>query len=232
MSNVEPYFIMSMGITFVLMVGSIDLSIGTMCSAAACLVAVFLPQIGIFAFALPLLLGIIGGAINGFLVSKLKLVSFIATLGTMCVWSSLAYLVTGTKAVTFERSLWVYTSFDNIYFGIIPVTFIVALIIWTILLVVQHSTPFGKRVFATGVNERAAQIAGVNVVKVKMVAFIISGLFSALAGVALVSKLKGAEPTAGDSMTMLPLPRSCLAARRWREGEAACCPRSSERPSW
>ena len=92
-TDIGPYFIMSMGITFVLMVGSIDLSIGTMASASACLTAVFLPRIGILAFVIPLLLGIVGGAINGFLVSKLKVASFIATLGTMSVWSSLAYLV-------------------------------------------------------------------------------------------------------------------------------------------
>ena len=176
-----------------------------MASASACLTAVFLPRIGILAFVIPLLLGIVGGAINGFLVSKLKVASFIATLGTMSVWSSLAYLVSGTQAVTLSRDLWVFINWDKIYVGIVPVTFLACLIIWAILYTIQRSTPFGKGVFATGVNERAAQIAGVNVVKVKMLAFVISGLCSALAGIVVAAKCKGAVPYAGDAMTLLAI---------------------------
>lgn len=205
MSNMEPYFIMSMGVTFVLMIGSIDLSIGTMCSASACLMAILVPKIGIWAYFLALLFGVIGGMVNGFLVAKLKMVSFIATLGTMSIWSSMAYFITNTKAVTLSQDLWNYVNFDSIYLGVIPVTFLVCLLIWAILFRVQASTPFGKGIFATGVNEKAAQIAGVNVTRIKMKSFIISGLFSAISGIILISKQKGAAPYAGDAMTMLAI---------------------------
>jgi len=205
MTNISPYFIMSIGITFVLMIGSIDLSIGTMASLSAVVTALLLPKIGIWAFIPPILLGILGGAINGFLISKLKLPSFIATLGTMGIWSSTAYWISGNKAVTFSRELWIYVDWFKINFGIIPVVFIGCIIIWGILYIIQNLTSFGKGVFATGVNERAAQVAGVNVVWIKMLAFTISGLLSALAGILLVVKSKGAVPYSGDAMTLLAI---------------------------
>ena len=99
MTDMVPYFVMGMGVTFVLLIGSIDLSIGSMASAATCVMAVYLPKIGAWAFVITILMGIAGGFINGYLVAKLKLPSFIATLGMMSVWQSIAYLVSGSQAV-------------------------------------------------------------------------------------------------------------------------------------
>lgn len=205
MTDIVPYFIMGMGITFVLMVGSIDLSIGALCSAATCVMAVYLPQIGGWAIVITILMGIAGGAINGFLVAKLKMPSFIATLGIMSVWSSVAYLVSGSQAVQIMKEQWGYINWAKSYIWIIPFGFIGCLIIWEVLFIVQKSTPFGKGCFAVGVNERAAQIAGVNVFRTKMLAFMICGLCSALSGIAVAAKLKGGLPTAGDAMTMLAI---------------------------
>lgn len=123
----------------------------------------------------------------------------------MSVWSSAAYVISHNQAVTFSKAMWVYIQWDNIVVWIIPVTFIISLLIWGILYKIQCSTSFGKSVFATGVNERAAQIAGVNVAWSKMLAFTISGLFSAVSGIMLVAKCKGAVPYAGDAMTMLAI---------------------------
>lgn len=203
MSDMVPYFTMGIGITFVLLVGSIDLSVGTMVSAATCVMAVYLPKIGGWAFAITILMGIVGGAMNGFLVAKLKLPSFIATLGTMSVWSSVAYLVSGSQAVQIMKENWGYVNWVRTYVGNVSVAFLISLALWAILYKVQKSTRFGKSCFAIGVNERAAQIAGVNAVKAKIAAFTICGLFAALSGITVAAKLRGGLPTAGDAMTML-----------------------------
>lgn len=205
MTDIIPYFIMGMGVTFVLMIGSIDLSIGAMCSAATCVMAVFLPRLGGRTIVLTLMMGLLGGLINGFLVVKLKLPSFIATLGTMSVWQSVSYLVSGSQAVQIMRDDWSYIDWIRKYYFIVPAGFILCMVLWVLLLVMQHSTWLGKGCFAVGVNERAAQIAGVNVVRVKMLVFMICGLFSALSGVTVAAKLKGGLATAGDAMTMLSI---------------------------
>lgn len=203
LSDIVPYFTMGMGVTFVLLVGSIDLSIGAMASAATCVMAVYLPKIGGWAFVVTILMGLAGGAVNGFLVAKLKLPSFIATLGTMSVWSSVAYLVSGSQAVQIMKENWGYVNWMKTYVGNVSLAFLFCLLIWAVLYQIQRSTRFGKGCFAVGVNERAAQIAGVDAVKVKVTAFTMCGFFAALSGITVAAKLRGGLPTAGDAMTML-----------------------------
>ena len=205
MTDMVPYFVMGMGVTFVLLIGSIDLSIGSMASAATCVMAVYLPKIGAWAFVITILMGIAGGFINGYLVAKLKLPSFIATLGMMSVWQSIAYLVSGSQAVQIMKDQWGYIAWAKTYVGIIPVGFIASLVLWAILAKIHTSTAFGKGCVAVGVNERAAQIAGVNATKIKITAFVICECMAALSGIVVAAKLKGGLPTAGDAMTMLAI---------------------------
>ena len=205
MTDMVPYFVMGMGVTFVLLIGSIDLSIGSMASAATCVMAVYLPKIGAWAFVITILMGIAGGFINGYLVAKLKLPSFIATLGMMSVWQSIAYLVSGSQAVQIMKDQWGYIAWAKTYVGIIPVGFIASLVLWAILAKIHTSTAFGKGCVAVGVNERAAQIAGVNATKIKITSFVICECMAALSGIVVAAKLKGGLPTAGDAMTMLAI---------------------------
>ena len=216
MTDMVPYFVMGMGVTFVLLIGSIDLSIGSMASAATCVMAVYLPKIGAWAFVITILMGIAGGFINGYLVAKLKLPSFIATLGMMSVWQSIAYLVSGSQAVQIMKDQWGYIAWAKTYVGIIPVGFIASLVLWAILAKIHTSTAFGKGCVAVGVNERAAQIAGVNATKIKITAFVICECMAALSGIVVAAKLKGGLPTAGDAMTMLAIAAVQLERRKGR----------------
>ena len=210
LADVVPYLVMAMGVTFVLMVGSIDLSMGTLASAVTCVLAKLIPTMGSWAYPIALSMGVIGGYINGNLVARVKMPSFIATLSTMSIWSSVAYVVSGSHSIEIVKNNWNYILWAKTFWGVIPKALVFALILWVILFTIQHSTSFGKGLTAAGVNERAAQIAGVNVTRVKVLAFTLCGTCSALAGIALGAKLRGGLPTAGDAMCMLAIASAVL----------------------
>ena len=201
-TDMTPYFIMGMGITFVLLIGSIDLSTGALCSVVACLVAKLLPNFGALAFIFGLCLGVAGGFITGLLVAKVKIPSFIATLGMMGIWTTLAYIISNSVSIVITKQNWMYINWASTYVWVMPLSFILAILLWVALYQVEKSTAFGKGVYAVGVNETAASVAGVNVFKIKTLAFVLCGLLSALAGIVIVANFKGSTPIIGNSMNM------------------------------
>lgn len=197
-----PYLVMGIGVTFVLLVGSIDLSIGAVCSTATVIVAVMLPSLGSMSYLLALLVGVLAGFINGLLVVYLKIPSFIATLGSMGAWQSIAYLISGSSPIQIKKAQWDMINWARVGFGIIPLPFVLALLVLVVFYVVQTKTAFGKSTFAVGVNERAASVAGVNVNRTKLIIFTVCGACSALGGIVLAAKLRSGLPTIGATMNM------------------------------
>ncbi len=197
-----PYLVMGIGVTFVLLIGSIDLSIGAICSTATVIIALLLPSIGYAAYLVALVVGIAAGVINGLLVVYLKIPSFIATLGMMGAWQSIAYLISGSSPIQIKKAQWDMINWARIKFGIIPLPFVIAIVLVVVFYIVQQRTGFGKYTFAVGVNERAANVAGVNVKRTKMLIFTICGACAALGGMMLAAKLRSGLPTIGQTMNM------------------------------
>lgn len=197
-----PYLVMGIGVTFVLLIGSIDLSIGAICSTSTVIVAVLLPTMGYASYAVALAAGILAGLINGLLVVYLKLPSFIATLGTMGAWQSVAYLISGSSPIQIKKPQWGLIQWARVEFGIVPLPFVLALLVLAVFYLAQDKSCFGKSCFAVGVNERAATVAGVNVGRTKLVVFTICGACSALGGMILAAKLRSGLPTIGATMNM------------------------------
>jgi ribose transport system permease protein len=203
LTDISPLLIMGCGVTFVLLIGSIDLSVGAVCSTAAVILALLFPRIRFWAYPVAALYGVLAGLINGLVFTRVRIPSFIATLGAMSVWQSVAYLISGGAPLQINIKNWGFVRWADMKFGVISLSLVFALVVLAIFWVVQQRTTIGKYSFAIGANERAARLAGVNINLTKVLVFTLCGLASALAGIFLSAKLKSGIPTVGEPLTLM-----------------------------
>ena len=203
---------MAAGMTTVLLIGSIDLSMGAVCSVSNVLFVRLILSwnqegsnpivLGVLAALCCLVFGCLSGMALGFIHVKLKVPSFIASLGFMSVWQSVALLITQNPE-SIPKALWPTVNwYKSTVFGVVGVPLIVAVCILLVIWVLTKYTPFGKAIYAIGGNERAARIAGIDVDKNKITVFTINGMLAALGGVMLVGSLRSSAPTIGDPYTL------------------------------
>lgn len=190
--------VLAAGIMFAIITGGIDLSIGctfaiTGIVTASIAVAGHSPWLAIVA---GLAVGAVLGTFNGFLVTGLKLQPFIATLGTMSLYRGIAYVITGGMPVTGVPSVY-RNIFNGRMFGNVRWYILVMIIIFILIHILLSRTRTGDYLYAVGDNEEAAKLSGVNVVKVKYIAYIVCGMCSAAAGLIMLASLGSAESTAG-----------------------------------
>lgn len=195
--------VMAIGMTFVIICGEIDLSVGSVASFSGMAVALLLERElpTYVAIALVLAMGALIGATSGLLVTKLRIPSFLVTLGMLSIFSGLALTVTGTRPVSI---------IDDNYSGLLwngSLAGIQAPIVWTIVLTligyyVLHQMAFGRRVFATGGNPVAARFSGVRTDETRIAAFMISGMTAALAGMMLAARSTAGNPSLGSGLEL------------------------------
>jgi ribose transport system permease protein len=144
-----------------------------------------------------LLAGVVMGAINGVIVAKGKVAPFIGTLATMTVFRGLTLVYTEGRPITGLNPD--FALLGKGFFLEIPMPVIWMLISFAILYFILRHTTFGRHVYALGSNEEATKLSGISTGKVKVLVYSISGLFAALSGIILTSRLNSAQPTAGTS---------------------------------
>lgn len=194
--------VLTIGQTFVITTGGIDLSVAsTMTFAAICfgLTYVHTDQLWL-AVAVALAAGAAIGVVNGLIVAKGKITDFIATLGTLSVASGLALILSNGKPITVIDPVLLKLSSGGI--GLFGYSFIVAVIIAVIAHVVYFRTSFGTHVLATGGSVEAAAATGVRTMRVKMAVYIIAGVLAGLAAILLVSRVGAAAPAANTSFLL------------------------------
>ncbi len=198
--------IMAIGMTMVIVCAEIDLSIGSIYGATA-MVAALLIKDGIsptLAFFVAICAGAAIGFINGFLSTKAKMPAFIVTLGTMQIFRSVAYAVSGGRSIgafsNESQKSWVFGIGSNI--GPIPVQIIVMVALFIITFIIMKKTKLGFDIYATGGNKRAARLAGINTDRMKIISFVIIGVLSAFAGIISIAYLKSVPTTAGAGREM------------------------------
>ena len=232
--------VMAVGMTSVLMFGSIDLSMGAMCSVSNVLYVRIIimyadrckeqgienPNVG-GVMALAMLACLCVGMLSGFLLGtihvKLKVPSFITSLGFMSVWTSVAYLISN-KAESIPRVMkgasdWYKNSLLD---GWIPVPLIIALALAIGFYFLQSRTVFGRTISSIGGNERATRIAGMGVDRTKVIIFTLAGMCAALGGVFLASKIKSSDPTLGDPYTLMIVASCVLGGTSLSGGRGSC----------
>jgi ribose/xylose/arabinose/galactoside ABC-type transport system permease subunit len=224
-----PIMTLSGAFTFLMIAQYIDLSVGSAMSLSAVVFALmilngfsFLP-----ALVITLILGIVMGVLNGYLVMKLRITPVIATLVTLSLYKGTALLIVphGLSAIkgSAEKPMppWInnYARAD-VLFGL-PLAFYVALLVIAALVIVQRKTLLGKYTAAIGGNPTAAALSGINAVMVVWIIFIIVGFCAALAGVARASYMSLGDPLSGDGMELACIIAVLLGGTRFAGGEGS-----------
>jgi ribose transport system permease protein len=194
-SDTAVLFILATGVTFVIMLGGIDLSIQSMASLASVIVALTVARLGYGSFLLAIVIGAIAGFLSGIVHVRLKIPSFIATLAMGGVLFSSALVLSKERSITLDEAGRAYQAWiTGQVFGLPNVIF-VGLLVLAIAHVLQAHTRFGRYSAAIGAGEPAAYASGVKVGRQKIFAFVLSAAFAALAGVVLAGRLASGSPT-------------------------------------
>ncbi|WP_426428722.1 ABC transporter permease [Staphylococcus equorum] len=193
--------LIAFGMTFVILTGGIDLSVGSTLALSSAMVAILMVSgvDSIIALLLGCFFGAVLGAVNGLLITLGKMAPFIATLATMTVFRGLTLVITDGNPITNLNGSYAFQLFGRGYFLGIPVPAVTMFVTFIILYILLHKTVFGRQTYAMGGNEKAAFISGIKVNKLKIMIYSLAGLMSAMAGAILTSRLNSAQPTAGLS---------------------------------
>lgn len=202
LSNTAVLFILAAGVTFVILIGGIDLSIQSVASLSSVILAQLLPQIGMLAFSVAILSGLVFGALSGYVHVRLKVPSFVATLATGGVVAGIALWAAAGRAITIEEAGRENTAWINGNFAGLPTVIWIAAIIGVLAFVGLRYTRFGRLSLAIGAGEPAAIAAGINVERTKIVAFAISGMLAAIAGCILAARLSSGSPNLANQLLL------------------------------
>ncbi|MCK1994673.1 ribose ABC transporter permease [Peribacillus muralis] len=196
--------LIAFGMTFIILTGGIDLSVGSILALSSALMAGMMVSgmDPILAILVGVLLGTIMGVINGILVSKGKMAPFIVTLATMTIFRGLTLVYTDGKPITGIGESVTFQMLGRGYFLGLPIPAVVMVIAFFILWFLLHKTSFGRKTYAIGGNEKASRISGIKVDRVKVAIYGLAGTMAAIAGAILTSRLNSAQPTAGQSYEM------------------------------
>lgn len=204
-SNIPVVAIMAAGMTFVLLVGGLDISVGSILGFTAVNVALF-HHIGFPAWAVVLVslaIGMIFGTFNGLIITKVGVNPVITTLGTMALARGMAsWFALDIESLKLGRIFdQKFLLISRLYLPqdkqIIPITFIYIIGIYIIVSLILKYTEYGRNVYAVGSNEYAARLAGINTTRIKLSSYMISGIMASIAGVVLVAQLSLGRDDAG-----------------------------------
>jgi ribose transport system permease protein len=191
--------LMGIGMTFVIAEGGIDLSVGATLGFTGIIVAaLIMGGMNIYlAIIITLVAGLLIGLTNGLLITQLHMPDFIATLGTLSIMRGLILLYTNGVPIyglRFPEIQW----FAQGFIGPIPVPIIILALLVAIFMYILRKTKLGRYTLAIGTNNEAARLVGININKIKLIIYSLSGFLSAVAGILLTSRTEAAVPTAGQ----------------------------------
>ena len=201
--QISTNLLLACGMTMVIILGGIDLSVGSVIAlsgvlAAGGVVRYNLPIVP--AMLLGVLIGIIFGLFNGFVISKTTIPPFIVTLATMNIARGLAGVYTGGSPVRVVTKEWQWIGAG--YVAGVPVPVIIMIIVFIVSLLIINRTKMGRYIYAVGGNNLAATYSGINVSTVKFFVYTYSGIMAGIAGIILASRMYSGQPTAGEGAEM------------------------------
>lgn len=196
--QVAVYGIASIGMTFVILLGDIDLSIGTIISFVNIVCAWFMVNAGVnwvLAIIITLVFSTLIGVLNGFMVSTIGIPAIIATFATQTAFSGLTYIICdGMPIYGFPEA---FNMIGQSYVGPVPTPVIIMAVCFAFGSFVLNKTYFGRYFYAVGGNAEAAKLSGIRVGRVKYLVFAIAGFFAGLAGVVMLSRTASGQANAG-----------------------------------
>lgn len=191
------------GMTMVIILGGIELSVGSVialsgCVAAGCIVNLGLPEA--VGFLAAILVGALVGLFNGFIISSTNIPPFIVTLASMNITKGIALVYTQGAPIRCMTDAFKFPGAG--YVGPIPTPVILMFVVFLIAALIMNRTQLGRHIYAVGGNAMAAQFSGINIKKVKFIVYIYTGIMAGIAGVIVASRLYSGQPTAGDGAEM------------------------------
>lgn len=198
--------LIAFGMTFVILTGGIDLSVGAILALTSALSAMMITS-GVptlIAMLIGIIFGGLLGGLNGLLITKGGAAPFIASLATMTIFRGATYVFTDGNPITSKvmNDSFIFQFIGRGYFFGIPVPVIIMLISFLILYMLLHKMTFGRKTYALGGNEKSAFVSGIKVNLTKTWIYVISGIMSSAAGMILISRLSSAQPDAGTGFEM------------------------------
>ena len=201
--QISTNLFLACGMTMVIILGGIDLSVGSIIALSGCISAGCVARYNLplpIALLMGLLVGLLVGMFNGAVISKTTIPAFIVTLATMNIAKGLAYVYTGGSPVRVVTKEWQFLGAG--YVGIFPTPVVILVIVLIITAIIMNKTKMGRHMYAVGGNQQAAEFSGIKVEKVKFFVHAFSGLMAGLAGIVLASRMYSGQPTAGDGAEM------------------------------
>ncbi|RJE89319.1 ABC transporter permease [Paracoccus onubensis] len=203
--------LITIGQAMLMILGELDLSLGVIGGLCGVVAGMAMTSGGlppIVAIPACLLLGAMLGALNGLLVSILKLHSLVLTIGTAGVFGGVNLVLTKGVAITGMPPEIQFFGRGEVY-GI-PVPFIIMLVVLAIAVFITAKTPFGRFMYAIGNNVAAAEMLGIKVNRIRVLVFTMAGLLAALAGLLMVARLGTAQPSIGETWVLAPIAASVI----------------------
>ncbi len=196
--QVSYYGIASIGMTFVILIAGIDLSIGSIITLVNVVCAYLMVRAGvnmIIAVIISLVMATLIGVLNGFMVASIGIPALIATFASQTIFEGIAYLISGGRPIAgFPAS---FAFFGRNSVGIVPICAIIMIICFAVGSFILNKSYFGRYFYAIGGNEEASELSGIRVNKMKYLIYALSGFFAGLAGVVLLSRSMSAQSTIG-----------------------------------
>jgi len=190
--------IAAVGMTFTLLLGGIDLSIGSVISLVNVVAASLMVKQGfspVIACSIGILLGTFLGFLNGWAIANIGIPPLIVTLCALTIWEGVAYILSkGMPIFGFPQS---FSFLGQGYLGVIPIPVIVMAAILGVGAFILNKTYFGRHFYAVGGNEEAAFLSGINIKKVKYLAYTLSGFFASIAGIVILSRTSSGQAITG-----------------------------------
>src|ERR1051326_393925 len=212
--------VIALGMTFVIVGGGFDLSVGSTAALAGCVAAMAMVKAGLVVGVLAgVAAGAVGGLANGLVIAWFGVNPFITTLGTMVLVRGLVFLITGGAPVGDEGLPSAFVAFGSgRLLGVHYLVWVPALLL-VVLSWILHMTPFGRRVFATGGGREAAYLSGIAVNRVIASTYVWCGALAGVAGVMLAARLQSGQPTAGEFYELTAIAAVVLGGAALQGGE-------------
>lgn len=218
--SAEPA-LLAMGQAVAMLAGGFDLSIGGIMGLTSAVVAYAVLAVGLVpGMAIGILLGAFIGLVNGTLIARYRLPPFIVTLGMLSLCRGLAYIMTGGMPVLNLPDEFGFLGGTG-QIGGLPIATLIAAVVFVFLYLLLTRFKFGYDVYSIGGNESAARLAGINVVRVRTLIYVISGTLAALAAILLSSRVSSGQPSLGDGAELLSVAAVIIGGVRLRGGQGS-----------
>jgi ribose transport system permease protein len=213
--------VVAMGMTYVIIAGGFDLSVGSIVALSGCVAAMVMLELGpIIGAAAGIAAGAVVGTLNGYMVAYVRLNPFIATLGTMVAIRGLVLLITDAQPVVGEeglpRSFILYGR--ERFLGVPWITWTPIVLFIALAFILERSS-YGRKIYATGGGPEAAYLAGIPTKRIKASTFVWSGALAGVAGVMLAARLQSGQPTSGEFYELLSIAAVVLGGASLYGGE-------------